>query len=148
MVLADSLHKALCPAFDSTHGPSIMASPATLPATSLLLRVFGVQHLTVHYCRHGPGEDSERYSYDSIRNSQVRALVQPGDEKLMVFPHPSMATDSQPAVVGKEPQGKPCSNCQHLLVARLACGSCRSVWVSSDRLALQCSLPASVLYYS
>jgi hypothetical protein len=49
----------------------------------------------------------QKFNDDSIRNSQVRALVQPGDEKLMVFPHPSMAKDFQPAVVGKEPQISP-----------------------------------------
>jgi hypothetical protein len=93
-----------------------------------------VQKSAEFYRRHGPGPGSERYSYDSIRNSEVRALVQPGNEKLMVFPHPSMATGFQPAVVGKEPEGKPCANCQHLFVARLTCGGCRSVSVSNGQL--------------
>lgn len=93
-----------------------------------------MQRAVAFYRGYGPGTGSERYSYDSIRNSEVRALVRPGDEKLMVFPHPSMATDFQPAVIGKEPDGKPCANCQDLFVARLVCSSCRSVWVSNDRL--------------
>jgi hypothetical protein len=96
----------------------------------LLLRVPALQHHAAFYRRDGPGTGSERYSYDSIRNSEVLALVKAGDEKLMVHPHPTMATDFQPAVVGKEP----CANCQHLFVARLVCSSCRSVWVSSDQL--------------
>lgn len=82
-------------------------------------------------CRNS-GSSSKRssYSYDSIRHSQVRALVQPGDEHLEVSRAPAVGTTELDAVIGKGSRGKPCAHCKLLFDARLVCSGCKSVWVS------------------
>jgi hypothetical protein len=63
----------------------------------------------------------------SIVNAEVRQLLQPHEEGLLLRPHPSRATTHMEMVIPQGPPMRPCANCQHEFHILRRCKACQSV---------------------
>ncbi|WIA09983.1 hypothetical protein OEZ85_010195 [Tetradesmus obliquus] len=63
----------------------------------------------------------------TIVNADVRALLQPQEEGLLLRPHPARASHYMQSVTPVEPPPKPCGNCGKYFHSLLRCKACQSV---------------------
>ncbi|WIA30054.1 hypothetical protein OEZ86_000149 [Tetradesmus obliquus] len=63
----------------------------------------------------------------TIVNADVRALLQPGEEGLLLLPHPARASHNMQSVTPVEPPAKPRGNCGKYFHSLLRCKACQSV---------------------